>query len=421
MDKVSATEISVARSYKFPLIMLAGIVIGSLLGWFMGKKAIILKPFGDIFLNLLFCTVTPLIFVSIAGAVAGMKSASRFGRVLVTMLVVFTATGIVASAVMIAGVKLFPPGIGLKPPSDTKPVAETEAFSLADKLVAAVTVSDFRDLFSRKNLLPLIIFAVLFGFATRISGDAGTRIAGALESSNQILIKLVEVLMWGAPIGLGAYFAYLAGEYGPDLFGLYGRALALYYVIAILYFIIFFTIYAWIAGGARGIRSFWKEIQTPAVFALASGSSVAAIPANLAACARLNVPRDIRELMIPMGATIHMDGSCLSAILKIAAVSTMFGVSLDGWVDYATAIGVAILSGTVMAGIPGGGFAGEMMIVSLYGLPPQAFAVMSTLGTLVDPPATMLNCTGDTVCSMMASRVLEGPDWMDKQQEEHQV
>jgi len=138
---------------------------------------------------------------------------------------------------------------------------------------------------------------------------------------------------------------------------------------------------------------------------------VATIPSNLEAADKTGIPRDISEVIIPIGATIHMEGSCLAAIVKIAFLFGIFNMSFSGTETILTAVGIALLSGTVMCGIPGGGFVGEMLIVTLYGFPPEAFAVITMIGTLVDPPATMVNAVGDNVSSMMVARVLGGKNW----------
>ena len=146
--------------------------------------------------------------------------------------------------------------------------------------------------------------------------------------------------------------------------------------------------------------------------ALGTGSSVAAIPISLDAARRIGIPRDIRDIVIPIGATIHMEGSCLSAILIIALLFGLFHMDFTNPMVIVTAVGVALLSGTVMAGIPGGGFLGELLIVMLYGFPIEALPIISMIGTLVDPPATMINAVGDNVSSMMVSRILGGKNWM---------
>jgi Na+/H+-dicarboxylate symporter len=204
------------------------------------------------------------------------------------------------------------------------------------------------------------------------------------------------------------------GTLGPELLGSYVRVVALYYPLALLYFFIGFSIYAFLAGGREGFRKFWGIILIPALTAWGTGSSLATIPANLEAADKIGVPKDISRIVIPMGATIHMDGSCLAAILKIALLFSFFGMPIQGFETIAIAVGIALLSGMVMGGIPGGGFLGELMIVTLYGFPIEALPLIAMVGTLVDPPGTMVNSTGDTVVSMLLARILEGKKWFEK-------
>jgi Na+/H+-dicarboxylate symporter len=223
----------------------------------------------------------------------------------------------------------------------------------------------------------------------------------------------MALIMLYAPIGLGAYFAYLIGSLGPQLFSAYFRSLILYYPVAIGHCIIGFSLYAYLAGGLAAVKKFWVNIIPATVTAWATGSSIATIPVNLRAAERIGTPRDIREMTIPIGATIHMDGSCLAAILKIAFLFSMFGMSFSGPQVIFSAIGVAIVSGVVISGIPSGGMLGELMIVTLYGFPIEALPIITMIGTLVDPPATMVNATGDNVVSMMIARILNGKKWME--------
>jgi Na+/H+-dicarboxylate symporter len=306
-------------------------------------------------------------------------------------------------------VLLFDPAQGLEVP--LAPYAPEQNISVGERIISAFTVSDFAGLFSRKNMLALIVFGLLVGLATASAGEKGAPFRRFLISGNEVMMKVIGFVMLYAPIGLGAYFAYLTGVFGPQLLGAYARAMLLYYPLALVYFAVGFSVYAYFAGGAWGVKTFWANIIPTALTALATGSSVAVIPANLQAAKRTGVPEDIREVIIPIGSTIHMDGSCLAAVLKIAVLFGVFGIEFSEPLTIATAIGVALLSGTVMSGIPGGGFLGEMLIVSLYGFPPEALVVASMIGTLVDPLATMVNAVGDNVTGMMAARILNGPDW----------
>lgn len=399
------------QAYRFPIILLISIIIGSIIGLVFGEKANVIKPLGDIFINLLFMVVIPLVFFSISSAIANMDSMKRLGKIMGSMMTVFVVTGIIASVFMLVATLMFPPGGGADIPLETP--EEVESVTLSEQLVNTFTVPEFVDLFSRSNMLALIIFSVLVGVSTGLVGEKGRPFAKFLSGGSEVFMKVVQIIMYYAPIGLGAYFASLIGEFGTALIGDYAKAIIIYYPVSILYFFIGFTFYAFIAGGKEGIIRFWKNILAPAATALGTGSSVATLPVNLQAAKRIGVPKDIRETVLPLGATIHMDGSCLSAMLKIAFVFGVFNMDFSGIGTFLTAIGVALLSGIVMSGIPGGGFIGEMMIVTLYGLPIQALPIISAIGVVVDPPATMVNSTGDTVASMVVTRHLDGKEWIE--------
>lgn len=158
-----------------------------------------------------------------------------------------------------------------------------------------------------------------------------------------------------------------------------------------------------------------ENIFAPAITAFATQSSVATIPVNKQSCNRIGVPEDISDIVLPLGATMHMDGSVLSSILKIAFLYGIFQMPFTGIQTYAMSIVVAILSAFVLSGAPGGGLVGEMLIVSLFRFPQEAFPIIATIGFLVDPPATMLNSSGDTIASMVVARLTEGKNWLNKQ------
>lgn len=400
---------SVWQNYRFPVILLSSIILGSIIGIILGPKATVLKPLGDIFLNLMFTIVVPLVFFTISSAVASMVDMKRLGKIIGTMLVIFLITGIIASIIMITTVKIIPPaeGVNIK----LSEAEDIQPLSTGDQIVAALTVTDFPLLISRRNMLPLIIFSIFFGICVSLLGDKVKKVGEVLNSLSEIFLKMVSLIMYYAPIGLGAYFAALIGDFGPELLGSYARAMIVYYPICILYFFIAFFFYSYYAAGKDGVRLYFKNIFPVVITSLATQSSIATLPVNIEVTERMRVPKDIRDIVLPIGATAHMDGSCLSAILKIAFLFGLYGKPFVGISTYATAILISVLSGVVMSGVPGGGLIGEMLIVNLYGFPMESFPIIATIGYLVDPPATMINVTGDTVVAMMVTKVLEGKDW----------
>jgi Na+/H+-dicarboxylate symporter len=409
---VSNRTQTVWEAYRFPLILLAAIIIGSIIGVVIGADAAMFKPLGDIFLNLMFTVVVPLVFITISSAVANMANMKRLGSILKNLLLVFIVTGIIASVIMIFFVTVIPPAQGV----DLSVNAEEpiEQISLANQAVKAITVSDFPELLSRRNMLPLIVFSVLFGFCVTALGEKGKKVAEALDMLSNVMMKMVSFIMYYAPVGLAAYFAALVGEFGPELLKDYARAMAVYYPVTIAYFFIAFFVYAYYSGGMLAVKRFFKNIVSPAFTSLATQSSIATLPVNLESARKMGVPKDIREIVLPMGATMHMDGSCLSAILKISFLFGLYGKDFAGIGTFATAILISVMSGVVMSGVPGGGLIGEMLIVNLYGFPPEAFPIIATIGFLVDPPATMVNACGDSVAAMMVTRLVEGKEWLEK-------
>jgi Na+/H+-dicarboxylate symporter len=401
------------KNYSFSLLLLCSIAFGAGLGILFKEKIAFVKPLGDIFLNLLFTAVVPLVFFSISSSIAEMSDLHRLGKIMTWMMVLFTATGLISASLMILGVKLYPPV--LTGPPILQMGAGITQVKTVEQLVGAFTVSDFVHLLSKQNMLALIVFSILIGLSASLAREDGKAFVNFLVSSNKVMMKAIHLIMFYAPIGLGAYFAYLTGVFGPRLLGSYARVVVLYYPFSILYFFLGFSFYALLAGGMDGVRRFWTNIIPASLTALGTGSSLATIPSNIEAADRIGVPRDISKIVIPIGATVHMDGTCISAVVKIALLFGFFGMKFSGIGTIATALGVALLSGIVMTGIPGGGFLGELLIVTLYGFPPEALPIISMVGTLVDPPATMVNAIGSNSVSMLIARILGGPDFSMKE------
>ena len=400
------------RAYGFSLLLVVSVGAGAVIGMVFGRDAAILKPLGDIFLNLLFTIIVPLVFFSISSAVAGMSDMKRLGKILSAMIVVFTIAGFIAATVMIAGVTIYPPAPDMKinPGADLK----IEQFNTYEQIVKTLTVSDFRDILSKKNMLALIIFSILVGLGASSAGEKGKPFVSFLKSATEVMMKVISFIMLYAPVGLCAYFAYMIGSFGTELLSSYARVVILYFPLSILYFFAAFTLYVYIAAKGPGVKSFWKNIIPSSLTALATGSSMATIPSNLEAADRMNVPREISEIIIPVGATLHMEGSCLAAVLKIAFLFGVYHMDFTGVGTILTAIGIGMLTGMVVSGIPGGGTIGEILIISLYGFPPESFPLITMIGTLVDAPATMVNAVGDNVASIMVARILNGKNWMEK-------
>ncbi len=401
------------KNYKSIMLLLGGILAGSILGLVFGKEVEVLKPLGDIFLNLLFTAIIPLVFFTISASIATLEKTEKLGKLFLIVIGVFLFTVLVSAILMVAGVLIFPIHQDIiisKIPLEI--VAEN---STGSQITQLLTAGDFYELLSRKNMLALILFSFLVGFASLQSGEKGNDFSRFLRSGNEVMKQLLHIIMQTAPVGLGAYFAYQVGIFGPQLFGAYAKPLGLYYAVCAFYFIVFFSLYAYMAGGKLGFKVFWKNNITPSLTAIGTCSSIATIPANLDGAEKMNIPAHIRNVVIPLGAPLHKDGSSMSSIIKIAVIFAMFGKDFTDPITILTALGITVVVSVVEGGIPNGGYIGEILAITVYGFPmEQALPAAMIIGTLVDPMATLLNANGDLISAMLVTRIAEGKKWLSE-------
>ncbi len=406
------------ENYKSSMILLGAIIIGGIVGVFMGPEAVMFRPVGDLFLNLLFMTLVPLVFFSVTSAISNMGEMKRLGKILKNIVIVFSITAIVSGIIGMIGVLIINPTKGLNPDMfsslmvGAESVDSSEKVNILQQLVNTVTVTDFKDLLSKSNMLQLIIFSMLVGIATAMAGDVAKPIAKFVEAGAAVMMKIVSIIMNLAPLGLGCYFASVIGELGPQILSGYARVFVLYILLTVVCYFGLFTVYAYIAGGKNGVTIFWKNAIAPTVTALATCSSAASIPVNLDASKKMGVPKDIAETVIPLGANIHKDGSVIGGVLKITFLFGLFGKDMTSVSAILGILAVSLLVGAVMGAIPGGGMMGEMLILSLYGFSPEVLPIIAVISTIIDAPATVLNSTGNTVCSMMVARLVERKNWL---------
>lgn len=400
------------KNYGFIIFMLTGIVAGCLVGALKPSLGSKLAPLGTVFINLMFCVVVPMVFCSIASAISNMSSAKRAGKVMGITIATFLVTAAIAAVIMYLVVRFFPVVTG-----DYKATEGTvdSTLGVADMIINFFTKPDFVELLSRKAILPLIIAAVFFGFGVQMSGGKESMVAKLLDNLTSCLMNVVKIITYYAPIGFFGFFASLVATYGPDLIGDYSRTLIVYYVLSFVYMFVFFPIYARFGGGKGALKVMWKHLFRPAAVSFGTCSSVATIPTNMEVCEETGVSKEVSNIVVPIGATMHMDGSAMSAIIKVAFLFGVFGLDF-GTGEAILAIIVAVFSSVAMSGIPGGGGTGELVLCTLF-FPDQlavAFPIALAIGNLVDPPATMVNSAGDYVATYIVSRFVEGKDWLQK-------
>lgn len=408
-------------NYKSTIILLVAIIVGSIIGIIFKEKATILSPLGDLFLNLLLVIIIPLIFLNITTAISKMKQPKRIGKIIGSILLIFVITSVIAVLIGFAStyfIKLVNTEDGEKIKASLEEMTTTEEtdneddMTIADRTVKLLTVNDFSKLFSKDNIIALLVFSIIVGIAINMSKEKGELFRKVLESANSVMENIVKIIMYYAPIGLGCYMASFIGTFGTSIAVGYLKTFLVYLAIAILYYFIMYSIYAFIAGGKKGFKAFWKHVIPATVTAMGTCSSAACIPINIESTKKMGVSDDIAETTIPLGTSFHKDGSIIGSVFKIMFLVGLFGTSLATAGDIFWVLGIALLANLLITAVPiGGGTISEMLIITMMGYPVAVLPILTIIATIIDMPATVLNVIGDDVSSMMVARIVDGKEW----------
>lgn len=387
----------ILKNYISTLTMLSGVLAGGLIGAFLPAAAPYLKPIGDIFLNLLFVLVIPLVFCSISLSFCRLRSGGRLGALLLRTTLAFIAIWLLFGA--IAYVAMLFSG-----PLSSAEVAVSEAVlpgqSRAEALVSAFSVPDFPLLFSKYSILPLMIFSALLGAGISASGSKGLPMVKALESCHEAVLRAMDYLMLLAPLGLGCYFADSVASIGASVLGGYFKVFALYCLIALLLFVVVNPAIVVLFRGKSSFVAFWRHIVPPSLTALATASSSVAMPGNIEAAKRIGADESVAGAVVPLATNLLKAGSVAGAVLKVAFLMAFCGLGTPT----PACIGIAILAAVVSGAVANGGVTGDLLICSLVGVDPSLVGVVMIIGTIIDIPATLLNSQTNVVAALLADK-----------------
>ena len=392
------------KQYGASLFLLLGLVVGGILGVVLGKDARVLRAPGMLFLNLVFVLVVPLVFFSVAHSMVVMRRSGVIGKVLGTSLGVFLFMSLVAGIFAYGLMSVWNPFVRVLGQGGTATGwAAGEGMNLGDALVSAFTVNDFPLLLSREHLLPLILFAALFGLTVALLGQKAATVEKLIAEGEAVIVKMVELVMKLAPIGIGCYFADTVGTLGGQIVGDYLEFFLVVCAATLVCYVVFHSLYALFCRIPLG--KFWKEMIVPSATAAGTCSSAACMPVNMAAARNLGVSGKIADGVIPLGTNLHKDGSVVTSVAKVLFALYFFGAPPSGFGGAALVILLALLESVVVGAIPVGGMTGELLICAVLGLDPSFAAALLVIGTICDIPATLLNATGNLVASLLVHRL----------------
>jgi len=403
------------KNYKSTIILLLSIIIGGIVGLIFGEKATILSPFGDIFINLMFVVIVPLIFLTITCSIIKMENPKRLGKIMSRIILVFVVFSVISALIGLVttySVKLVNSN---ETPKILNLLDETTKIdsdlSILERTATLITVKDFNLLLSKDNIIALLVFSIIFALAIRKTKDKAEPIKNILFSLNEIVLNIVNIIMYYAPVGLGCYFAALIGSYGKSIAFGFLKTFIVYTVVCVFVYFVIYSLYVLLVGGKKALKNYYKVIFAPTITALATCSSSACIPVNIKAAVDAGVSSDIAETTIPMGTSFHKDGSVIGSVFKIMFLVYLFDMNPSVWL----VLGVSLLATLLVTAVPvGGGTISEMLILTLMGFPVSALPILTIIATVIDAPATVLNVVGDTASSMVVGRLVDGKNFLKK-------
>ena len=412
------------KNYKTMLLLILAMIIGAIAGLIFKEDSMVVKPLGDLFLNLMFVIIVPLVFLTIALAVAKVKHPKRLGKIMVSTVIIFLITSVIAVVIGFATtyfVDLVDAGdsSSIRELFDGEVSTDTD-LNFLERTVQLISVDDFTGLLSKDNVVALLVCALIVGFAMRMSGEKAEPLLKVMESAHSVVFNFIKITMYYAPIGIGCYFASYVGSFGASIAAGFLKTFVLYALVALSYYVIMYSLYAFISGGTKGLKVWWTNILPSTFTALATCSSAACIPINIDSAKKMNVSEDVAETTISLATNLHQDGSMIGSVFKIMFLACLFGLNTADPGTIGQILITALVASVLISAVPiGGGTISEMVIISMMGYPVAALPVLTMVATVIDAPATALNAVGDTSCSLLVSRVVDGKDWVTANHEEN--
>lgn len=404
----------VYKNYKSMFFLLVGIILGGVIGVIFKEKASVLAPFGNLFINMLLVIIVPLIFLTITTSIGNMNAPKRFGKIVVTTILVFVVTSVISTLIGLMFTK-----VRLVDVKDSSKIIESlnydsseksESINFLDKTVNTISTNDFVNLLSKDNMIALIVFSSLVGFAILKCKERAKQFLNVLVSMNEVLQKVIKIIMYYAPVGLGCYFASFVGNFGSSIGAGYLKTFVIYVLASLFMYFIVYSVYAFLSAGVKGFKNYWKNILPPTLTALSTCSSAASIPSNTMCAKKIGVKNDVADMVVPLGTSFHKDGSIVGSAFKIMFLVYLFNSSISS----GKIILVSLVATLLVTAIPiGGGTISEMLIITSLGFPVAALPILTIIATIIDAPATVLNVVGDSASAMMVSRIVDGKEFVN--------
>ena len=361
-----------------------------------------IKPFGTIFLNLVKFIVGPIVLFSIMSGVVSLSDVRKVGSIGGTTVIYYFCTTAVATAIGLLFANIFKKYYPVL--STSSLTYEAPEASKPMDVVIGIFPSNFLAPIAESNMLQVIVMALLIGFAIILLGEKAEATIEGLERWNSIFMKVMEMILELSPIGVFCLLCPVIASNGPKVIGSLAMVLLTAYIGYLIHAVCVYSMTVKVLGGVSPLE-FFKKMLPAILFAFSSASSVGTLPLNLDCTEKLGASREVASFVLPLGATINMDGTAIYQGVCAVFIASCFGISLT-FSQMLTIVLTATLASIGTAGVPGAGMVMLAMVLQSVGLPVEGIALVAGIDRIFDMGRTTLNITGDASCAIIVSNMM---------------
>lgn len=378
-----------------------GLCLGLVVGLLFKDVALMLKPVGTLFINMIKMLIVPLVFVTLVTGITSMEDLSKMRRIGIKTFSIYLVTTAIAVAIGLAFGIIFEPGAGVAL-SNTAAVAAKKAPPLVDTLLALIPTNPM-DSLVKGDILQIIVFAIFLGIAISMAGEKGKPVAAFFESFSEVMFKLTEIVISFAPIGVFGLMAWVSASYGVDVLISLAKVIGCVYIACLVHMAL--TMGGGIAIFARlNPIKFFKGMASAQTVAFTTTSSSGTLPVTTSnTIHNLGVSKPIASFVLPLGATINMDGTAIYQGICAMFVAQAFGIDLT-FANYMTIILTATLASIGTAGVPGAGLIMLSLVLTSVNLPLEGIAIIAGIDRILDMARTTVNITGDAMTAVIVAK-----------------
>ena len=362
-----------------------------------------IKPFGTIFLNLVKFIVVPIVLFSIMCGIISMSDIRKVGVIGLKTVVFYLCTTAFAVTIGLIGGNLFKDMFPVVATTDLTYEASAST-SFMDTLVNIFPSNFFKPLVEG-NMLQVIVMAILMGFSIILVGEKNVRVVAAFNDLNDIFMKCMELILKLSPIGVFCLLCPIIADNGPAIIGSLAMVLLTAYICYIVHAAVVYSLTVKTMGGMSPV-TFFKGMMPAIMFAFSSASSVGTLPINLDCTQKLGAKKEVASFVLPLGATINMDGTAIYQGVCAIFIASCYGIQLT-LPQMLTIVLTATLASIGTAGVPGAGMVMLAMVLTSVGLPVDGIALVAGVDRIFDMGRTTVNITGDAACGIIVSNVEE--------------